>query len=180
MEQEIEKLVQLKILEPVDYSEWGTPIVPILKKNGDVRICGDFKVTLNPQLHVDQYTIPKIEELFSKLHGGVEFSKLDLSRAYQQIVLDSNSRDMTTISTTKGLFRYTILVFGLAPAPAIFQKIIDSLLSGIEGVIVFMDDVLISARDRGEHLKRLSIVLKKLNDAGLKVSREVRIFCQFN
>jgi hypothetical protein len=69
-------------------------------------LCGDFKVTLNPQLEVDQYSIPTIEELFSKLRGGKEFSKLDLSMAYQQVLLDEDSKNLTTISTTKGLYRY--------------------------------------------------------------------------
>lgn len=122
--------------------------MPIIKKDGSVRICGDFKITLNPQLLVDQYPLPKIEELFAKLHGGKEFSKIDLSMAYQQLVLDEKSRDLTTISTTKGLYRYKRMVYGIASAPAIFQKIIDSLLLGIPGVTVFMDDVLITAKNK--------------------------------
>lgn len=113
VENEIEKLVKLGVLESVDFSEWGTPIVPVLKKSGEVRICGDYKTTLNPHLKVEQYPLPRIEELFARLHGGQEFSKIDLSMAYQQLVLDKASRKLTTISTTKGLFQYTRLVFGL-------------------------------------------------------------------
>lgn len=104
VENEIDKLVKLGVLEAVDFSEWGTPIVPVLKKSGEVRICGDYKITLNPHLKVEQYPLPRIEELFARLHGGQEFSKIDLSMAYQQLVLDKASRKLTTISTTKGLF----------------------------------------------------------------------------
>ena len=73
VECEIDKLVKLKILQPMEYSEWGTPIVPIAKKNGSIRICGDFKVILNPYLVVEKYSLPRIEDIFSKLHGERNF-----------------------------------------------------------------------------------------------------------
>ncbi|XP_055913663.1 uncharacterized protein LOC129947217 [Eupeodes corollae] len=172
VESEIDKLVDLGVLEPVNFSEWGTPIVPILKKSGEVRICGDFKITVNPQLLIDKYPLPRIEELFAQLHGGEEFTKLDLSMAYQQLVLDDESRKLTTISTTKGLFRYTRLVYGLASAPAVFQKMMDSLLMGIKGVVVFLDDILITAPNRKLHIEKVKNVLKILQDAGLKLNKD--------
>lgn len=172
VEEAIDKLVGLGVLVPVDYSEWGTPIVPVLKKSGEVRICGDYKITVNPQLKVEQYPLPKIEELFAQLHGGKQFSKIDLSMAYQQLVLDSKSQEVTTISTTKGLFKYTRLVYGLASAPAIFQRVMDALFSGMEGVVCFMDDILVTAENQELHLKRLNAVLEKLNKHGLRVSKD--------
>lgn len=62
IEQDLGNLENMGILEKVDTSDWATPIVPVPKKNGKVRICGDFNVTLNPQLNVDQYPLPKIED----------------------------------------------------------------------------------------------------------------------
>ncbi|XP_023311028.1 uncharacterized protein LOC111691851 [Anoplophora glabripennis] len=94
VEIELRRLEQIGVIEPVSYSPWGTPIVPVLKKDGSVRICGDFKITLNPYIEIDQYPLPRIEELFGKLQGGVEFSKLDLSTAYQQISLDETSKNL--------------------------------------------------------------------------------------
>ncbi len=82
VEQELDRLVQENILEPVEHSEWASPIVSVLKKDGkSVRICGDFKQTINPVSKLDRYPIPKIEDLFSQLSGGKSFTKLDLSRA---------------------------------------------------------------------------------------------------
>ena len=92
-----------------------------------MRICGDFKSTLNPVLDVDKYPIPKIEDLFSKLSHGVKFSKLDLAHAYQQIEVAENSREFLTINTHRGLYRYNRLPFGISSAPSIFQRQMDQL-----------------------------------------------------
>ena len=73
------------IFEPVQYAEWATPIVPVLKSDHSVRICSDFKQTVNAASRVDRYPLPKVEDLFARLSGGRVFSKLDLSQAYQQI-----------------------------------------------------------------------------------------------
>ena len=79
---EIQRNVAAGVLERVDTSLWATPIVPIHKANNRIRICGDFKVTLNPQMLVDQHPLPSIDELFSRMQKGRRFSKLDLSDAY--------------------------------------------------------------------------------------------------
>lgn len=88
-------------------------------------------------LKVDQYPFQRIEELFAKLQGGKKITKLDLSQAYQQVEVDSKSQELLTITTHKGLFQYTRLPFGVVSAPAKFQKIMESLLQGVEGVTYF-------------------------------------------
>ncbi|XP_030760309.1 uncharacterized protein K02A2.6-like [Sitophilus oryzae] len=153
----------------VNYSRRGTPIVPVLK-DGSVRICGDFKVTVNPYIEIDQYPSPRINELFVKLQEGVHFSKLDLSNAYQQICLDQSSKELMTISTHKGLYQYNRAPFGIASIPAKFQKIMESLLQGLDGTVVFLNDILITGCNRKEHLIRLKKVLQILQESGLKIS----------
>ena len=85
VEDELTSLVNAGILEKVDHSEWAAPIVPVPKRDGRFRICGDYKVTISPHLEVDQHPLPKPEELFSALAGGIQFTKLDLAQAYQQV-----------------------------------------------------------------------------------------------
>ena len=83
----------------IDHSEWGAPIVAVPKTDGKFRICGDYKVTVNPVLQVDQYPLPKPEDLFATLAGGKKFTTLDLSQAYLQLELDEQSSQYTTINT---------------------------------------------------------------------------------
>ena len=84
------KRLQLEgIIEPIQFTEWAAPIVPVLKSDGNaVRICGDFKLMLNQASKLDRYPIPKIEDLFAQVGGGKTLSKLDMSQAYQQIRLE--------------------------------------------------------------------------------------------
>lgn len=76
------------ILEPVDYSKWATPIVPVPKSDGFIRICGDYKATVNKALQPHCYPIPSIHELIANLPRGTVFAKLDLAQAYQQITVE--------------------------------------------------------------------------------------------
>lgn len=178
VDKELDRLLEHNIIKPVDYSNWGTPIVPILKEDGTVRICGDFKITVNPWLNIDRHPIPRIDELFNVLQGGQEFTKIDLQNAYLQLLLDENSRELTTISTHRGLFQYLRLCFGLASAPSIFQKNMEKLLQGIEGVTIYLDDILVTGKNRKQHMERLCEVLRRLEEAGLKIKREKCCFLQ--
>ncbi len=125
----------------MQFSEWAAPIVPVVKANGSVRICGDYKVTVNRAAKVEKYPIPRIDELFTILAGGKKFSKLDLSHAYQQVVLDEESRPYVTINTQKGLFRYNQLPVGVSLPPSIFQLIMEKILQGILAVTVYVDNI---------------------------------------
>ena len=91
------------IVERVEFSEWATPMVHVPKADGTTRSCGDYAVTVNPQLHVPQYLIPLPEDVFLKLRGGQRFTKLDLKSAYQQLPLDPESQQFVTINTHRSL-----------------------------------------------------------------------------
>ena len=121
VEQELDRLVQTNVMEPVRYSDWATPIVPVLKADGKVRVCGDYKLTVNRVSHLEEYT-HSLDDLCEKLTGGKQFSKLDLSHAYSQLPLDNKSKEYATVNTHKGLFRYNRLPYGISSAPAIFQR----------------------------------------------------------
>ena len=80
VETELERLEGLGIIIPVQHSEWAAPVVPVLKKDGTMRLCGDYRVTINKAAKVDAYPLPRVEDLFAALSGGKYFSKLDMSQ----------------------------------------------------------------------------------------------------
>ena len=177
VEDELKRLVEEGTLKPVDYAEWAALIVAVLKSDSkSVRVCGDFRMTVNPVSRLNRYSLPKVEDLFATLAEGKIFTKLDLTQAYQQLKLDTLSQKYVVINTRKGLFQYTRLPFGVSSAPGIFQKTMETLLRGIPGVIVYLDDILISRATEAEHIQSLEEVLKRLSEAGLQAKK---LKCKF-
>ncbi len=178
VEAELDNLEKMGILTKVEWSEWATPIVPVIKKGkaGDVRICGDFKVTINPALHAVQYPLPRIEDIFAPLSGGEYFSKIDLAQAYLQMEIDEQSNKFLTINAHKGLYQYNRLVFGIASAPALWQRAMDQVLQGIPGTQCYLDDIIVTGKDDTDHLQNLQRVLMRLCEYGLRANKEK---CEF-
>ena len=172
VEQELKRLTDQKSIEPVPMSEWAAPIVPVLKPDGSIRICGDYKLTINRAANPDVYPLPRIEELFANLAGGKSFTKLDLAEAYQQISLEDTSKQYVTINTHKGLYRYNRLPFGVSAAPSIFQRVMENLLQGIPWVSIYLDDILITGPTKTEHLATLDKVLSQLKAAGFRLKQQ--------
>lgn len=132
MEQELDRLKKEGTIEPVAFTDWAAPIVPVLKTDKkSIRICGDFKTTVNSASKLDRYPIPKVEGLLASLSGGKKFTKLDLSQAYLKVELDEESRKYVTINTQKGLFQYTRLPYCVSSAPGMFQRILENILQGL-------------------------------------------------
>ena len=171
IERDLDRLESEGILEKVSYSEWAAPVVPVPKTEGTIRLCGDYKVTINPQLEIDQYPLLKPDNIFATLAEGKWFSKIDLKHAYQQLNLAENSRPYVTVNTHRGLYRYTRLPFGVASAPAQFQKVMDTVLQGLPKVICYLDDILISGTTPQEHLDNLKKVLERLEQYGIQARK---------
>ena len=148
------------------------------KADGGIRLCGDYKVTVNPVLDIDQYPLPKPEDLFATLSGGQLFTTLDLTHTYNQLVLDEESHKFVTVNTHKGLYQYTRLPFGIASAPAVFQRTMDTILQGAEGVACYIDDIIVTGRTPAKHVEHLEEVLKRLLRHGVRVKRQKCRFFQ--
>ncbi|XP_077522693.1 uncharacterized protein LOC144133464 [Amblyomma americanum] len=133
VEKELSDLEKKGVIERVTQSEWATPLVVVPKKEGDkLRLCGDFKITLNPVLKTDHYPLPLPEDLFTAVCEGKVFCVLDFSSAYQQVMLSPESKAIVTVNTHRGLYRYNRLPYGIASAPALFQSLMDKVLMAIK------------------------------------------------
>ena len=163
------------VLERVSQINWAAPIVVVPKQDGSYCLCGDYNVTLNQALQVDQYPLPKPEDLLATRAGGQKLTKLDLQQAYQQLRLDDQSKPCATINTHKELYRYTRLPYGIASAPAMFQRTMDVILQGIPHVCCYID-IFITGKDDALHLELLQEVLTQLERFGLQLERNK---CEF-
>ncbi|GFT64427.1 uncharacterized protein K02A2.6 [Trichonephila clavipes] len=152
--------------EKVDSSEWATPVVPVVKSDGSIRLCADYSVTLNPNLIVPQHPLPRLDEIFGSLNGGKQFTKLDFKHAYLQMKVHPDSQKLMTINTHKGLYICKRLMYGLNGAPAIWQRYVDGLFQGMDGVKVFMDDARITGSDEISHFTALEEFLRNVENTG--------------
>lgn len=170
--EEIDRLVKNDIIEPIPYSNWATPIVPVTKADGRIRLCGDYRLTVNSVTETDTYPQPTINEALSELAGGQIFTKLDLKEAYTQVSVCDETAHLLTITTPKGLYKVKRLPYGLKASPGIFQRLMSTTLAGIAGVSVLLDDILIAGANQSQHDDRLEEVLKRLLNVGLTLNIE--------
>ena len=149
---ELQHLQDMQIITPVKHSEWAAPIISVVKYDGIICLCGNYKVSVIPFLIPDTYLLPHVGDLLAALSGGKVFSKLDLSHDNLQVSLDGISKKLTTINTTRGLFQYEGLPFGISSAPSLFQRITVTLLSDISHVCVYLDDIFVAGTNKEDHL----------------------------
>ena len=140
------------------------------KPNEKIRVCADFSTGVNVALFDNRHPLPSVDNIFTKLNGSAYFSILDLSDAFFQIEIAEDSREITTIATPRGLFRFRRLPFGIKTAPAIFQQAMDHTLAGLQGVYAYIDDVVVTGSTREEHDQRLQSTLRRLEQKGWRLS----------
>ena len=166
------------------FNEYGTPVVPICKvlqlgdKMTKLRVCGDYSVTVNPHLEIHRHPLPLPEDLVRKLSSGYYFTKIDLANAYNQIRLAPESQKRLALSTHRGVLLQTRLPFGISLAPVYFQEIMEGITCDLEGVAVYLDDILVSGFNEEEHLKNLQSLLQRLRDKGLRCCQQKCVFAQ--
>ena len=168
----IDELLKAGVIRPCQ-SPWNAPLVIVGKKDGSIRMCMDYR-GLNELTKKESFPMPNINHLLDCLAGAKFFSSLDLGQAYYQVALHEESQEKTAFSTKRGQFCFNRLPFGLATAPATFQRLMHHMLKGIifDGTIVYLDDILIYGKDKEEHDKRLEEVFKRIQETGLKINPE--------
>ena len=155
-------------------SPWNFPLVCVWKKEKqDIRVCVDFrqlnKITVRPA-----FPMPNVEEMLNTLNGAKYFSTIDLGSAYHQVELEDESKIKTAFSTKNGQYCFKRMPFGIAAAPATFQKLMVKVLGELnwKEAVVYLDDILIFAKDKKEHLKRIEHVFSKIKESGLRINPE--------
>lgn len=178
VEDDLNRLIETKVLSPISCSKWTAPVVIVPKPGGKVRICADLSTGVNRALNINQYPLPRPDELFVALNGGCSFTKIDFSNTYHQVPLDDNSKEILVINTHKGLFQYNRLPFGVASAPSIFQQIMDQMLAGLNGTVCYLDDIIVTGKSETEHLWNLQRVFQRIQEYGFRVNKAKCCFLQ--
>lgn len=164
------------IIQP-SQSPWSSPVVLVRKKSGDHRFCVDYR-RLNAVTKRDVYPLPRMDDVFDCLAGAKIFSSLDLASGYWQVSVADSDRYKTAFVTPDGLFEFKRLPFGLANAPATFQRLMDRVLGRLKWkmCLVYLDDILVFGKTFGEHQERLQQVLVALEKANLTLNLRKCVF----
>ena len=173
---ELQRMENLGVIEKVEeYREWCAGMVVAPKTNGDVRICVDL-TKLNKSVKSENFPLPRVEEILATLEGSRVFSKMDANSGFWQIELEEESRKYTTFITPFGRFQFCKMPFGISAAPEFFQRQMTKLLEGLNGVACMMDDILVYGKNQYEHDRRLEVVMKRLEEAGMTLNRSKCVF----
>ena len=168
-EQCINEMLRDGVIRPSD-SPWASPITLVPKKDGTTRFCVDYR-KLNSITRKDSHPLPNIQDVFDQLQGATIFSTLDLRSGYWQVPMHEDSISKTAFTCHLGLFEFVRMPFGLTNAPAIFQRAMNKILSGLTGKIcmVYIDDIVVYSRNEAEHARHLEQVFERLRRAGLQL-----------
>ena len=177
IEKEVKKLFDVKIIVPIRFSNWLANLVPVRKKNGEIRICIDFR-NLNKASLKDNYPLPKMDLILQNIVGSQRMSMLDGFSRYNQILVHPDDQEKTAFTTPWGTFMYAKMPFGLMNAGATFQRAMD--IAFVEekdkSVVVYLDDITVFSKREEDHLKHLERILLKCRRFGISLNPTKSIF----
>ncbi|XP_018406088.1 PREDICTED: uncharacterized protein K02A2.6-like, partial [Cyphomyrmex costatus] len=174
---EIEAKLASGFYERVEFSEWASTTHIVTKKNGKIRITGNYKPTLNQCIVIDEHPIPKPEHLFNKMKNANLFCHLDITDAYTHLPVDEKFAHALTLNTpTHGLIRPKRAVYGAANIPAIWQRRMETVLRDLPNVLNFFDDILLFADGFDNLMIILDKTLERLQSQGLRLNRTKCVF----
>ena len=162
LKEEVKSWLEKGIIRP-----WSSPVVPVRKPDGSLRLCIDYR-NLNKITTPDPFPIPRIDDLIDELNSAKYLTIIDLNKGFLQIPVNENDQPKTAFQTPWGKFEFTRMPFGLMNAPATFQRSMNHVLQGLEQFSTcYIDDIVVHSSDWGDHIKQVREVLDRLKAFGL-------------
>ena len=166
-------MLQQRVIQPSSSPCWASPVVLVNKKDGTTRFCIDYR-RLNALSKMDVFPLPHVDDTLDILYNAKYFSTLDLASGYWQVKIDPASREKTAFVTHAGLYEFLVMPFGLCKVPAMFQHLMETVLTGLicEVCVDCIDDILVVGRtfdEHDEHLENVCLVFERLQTAGLQI-----------
>ena len=167
-DEQVRKMLDDDIIEPSD-SPWASPAVLVTKRDGSIRFCVDYR-RVNSLTKKDAYPLPRIDDTLNTLGGAEWFCTMDLASGYWQVKMREEDKPKTAFVTRMGLFQFKVMPFGLTNAPATFQRLMDTVLKGLQWqrCLVYLD-IIIFGKNFDDTLQNLRMVMDRLKAAGLKL-----------
>ena len=177
IQSDVKKLLDARIIFKVRHSEWVSNLVPVRKKSGEIRLCVDFR-NLNRTSDKDNYPMSPMEQLLQMVSSSELFSLLDGFSGYNQVLVAEEDRLKTTFRTKWGNFAYRRIPFGLINAGATFQRAMDIDFHGLIGrsAVVYLDDITIFSKRRGEHAFHLKQIFEQCRKYGISLNPKKCVF----
>ncbi len=173
--EEIDNLLECGVIER-SKSCWASPLVPVKKPGGGIRLCVDFR-RLNEVTVKEPYYIPGLDELLERVGSGSVLSKVDLAKGFHQVEVEEQDREKTCFICPFGKYQYRRMPFGLCNAPSVFQRLMDEVLVGCaEFAKVYIDDILIVSGNWEVHVRHLRTLFGVLREAGLTCKKSKCVF----
>ena len=168
---EVNKLVELGIVVP-STSPWASPVVPVPKSDGTVRVCVDYR-KLNQVTTADPYYMSTMDEILERVGSSKIISKIDLAKGFYQVEVEPESQEKTAFVSPYGKYHFTRMPFGLKNAPAMFQRLMEVVLGDCSGCSApYIDDVVVFSESAEEHVRHLRCVLGALRRYGLTIKEK--------
>lgn len=172
LKSELDRLEKLKIIEKTNGpADWISNLVIVEKSNGNIRLCLDPQ-DLNRSIKDESVLIPKFDDVISKISGKKYFSVLDNKEGFFQIKLDENSSKLCTFNSPFGCYKFLRLPFGIKIAPEAFQKCNEMNFEGIDGIAIYIDDILIFSDTVEEHNKIMKKVMERAKEKNIKFNKD--------
>lgn len=167
----LQELLASGVIRP-SHSPFSSNVVLVRKHDGALRLCVDYR-QLNSRTIKDNYALPRIDDILDSLSGNKYFTVLDMKSGYHQIEIEEQHKERTAFTVGPlGFFEFNKMSFGLANAPATYQRLQEQCLGDLHLKIcfIYLDDLIIFSRTFDEHITRLRQVFSRIQDYGLKLS----------
>uniref|UniRef100_A0A2N9HR17 Integrase catalytic domain-containing protein n=1 Tax=Fagus sylvatica TaxID=28930 RepID=A0A2N9HR17_FAGSY len=169
--QEVKKLLAAGFIKPIQHPRWLSNIVPVKKKNGQIRCCVDFR-NLNKACPKDEFPLPNMDLLIDSAAGHAMFSFMDGFSGYNQIRMSTRDAEKTAFRTPIGNFYYTVMPFGLKNAGATYQRTMTAMFHDMmhKEIEDYVDDIVVKSKKREDHLRILRKVFDRCRLYKLKMN----------
>lgn len=168
LKQQVSYMLEHGIAEPSS-SSWSSPCLLADKSDGSDRFCTDFR-KVNGVTKPDCYPLPRVEDCVDRVGSANYVTKLDLLKGYWQVPLTPRAREISAFVTPDAFLQYTVMPFGVRNAPATFQRLVNTVLSGLSGCEAYLDDIVVHSSSWDDHIQQLQGVFGRLRDANLTVN----------